>query len=344
MPKRATSNDVAKAANVSRTTVSLVLNNVPGVRISEATRERVIEAAKRLNYHPDITGRQLVSGKAFTLGLVLRQSPEQVFTDAFLPKVILGVEQAAERYGFRVLLKPIGPDMTSGYAGLIREKHVDGIILSGPRQDDQEIVHLQQDGFPVILMGQLPGHDIPFVDIDAVNGARTAVKHLIDLGHTDIAMITNAPLEYTSAQQRHEGYKKALSYAGLKPKKARLQEGNFTPASGYSAMTDLLSGSPHPSAVFVASDVVAMGAMQAIKRAGLSIPHDISVVGFDDVPLAEYYDPPLTTTRLPAYELGWVASQELTRLMQGKSPESNVFMLETELVVRESASRFSQGS
>jgi DNA-binding LacI/PurR family transcriptional regulator len=344
MSKRATSHDVAKAAKVSRTTVSLVLNQVPGVRISEATRERVFEAAKQLNYHPDITGRKLVSGKAFTLGLVLRQSPEQVFTDAFLPKVILGVEQAAERFGFRVLLKPIGSDVLSGYAGLINEKHVDGIILSGPRQDDLDIVRIQQDGFPVILMGQLPGYDIPFVDIDAVNGARTAVNYLIELGHTDIGMITNAPLEYTSAQQRHEGYRQALTEAGIESQDSRLCQGNFTPASGSEAMKKLLSSSPRPSAVFVASDVVAMGAMQAVKRAGLSIPEDISVVGFDDVPLAEYYDPPLTTIRLPAYELGWVASQELTRLVQGDVLETNAILLETELVVRESSMIFSQSS
>ena len=119
MPKRATSRDVAKAAGVSRTTVSLVLNNIPGVRISNSTRERVSEAARKLNYHADITGKRLASGKSYTLGLVLRQNPEQVFADAFLLQVILGVERAASQMGFRVLLKPIEPGSPTGYEALI---------------------------------------------------------------------------------------------------------------------------------------------------------------------------------------------------------------------------------
>lgn len=339
MPRRVTSHDVARVANVSRTTVSLVLNNVPGVRITEATRQRVLEAAKKLNYHPDITGRKLVSGKSFTLGLVLRQSPEQVFADAFLLKVILGIEQAAEQAGFRVLLKPLDPNTPSGYTGLIQENHVDGIILSGPRQDDLEILLIHQKGFPVILMGQLPGSDIPFVDVDAVSGARTAVQHLLGLGHTRIGMITNAPLEYTSARQRLEGYRQALSEAGIEPDDSLVVAGNYTPASGYQAMTGLLARSPRPSAVFVASDVVAMGAIQAAKQAGVSIPGELSVVGFDDVPLAEYYDPPLTTVRLPAFGLGQAAAERLIRLMRGERLSPAGHLLETELIVRKSSAR-----
>ena len=342
MPKRATSRDVAKAAGVSRTTVSLVLNNVPGIRISDATRERVTDAAKRLNYHPDITGRKLASGKSFTLGLVLRQNPEQIFADAFLLQVILGAEHAAEQDGFRVLVKPLEPENPSGYGGLIHENHVDGIILSGPRHDDAEIVRIHQEGFPIVLMGQLPGQEIPFVDIDAVNGAKTATQHLIELGHTRIAMITNAPLAYTSAHQRQAGYQQALVEAGIQPDDSLLREGNFTPASGYEAMGDLLTVSPRPTAVFAASDVVAMGAMQAIKRAGLNIPADIAVVGFDDVPLAEYYDPPLSTVRLPAYGLGWAAGERLSRLVRGDTLDQVGVLLETELIARDSSAKTSR--
>jgi LacI family transcriptional regulator len=337
MPRRNTSRDVAKIAGVSRTTVSLVLNNVAGVRISEATRERVHRAAQQLNYHPDITGRKLVSGKSFTIGLVILQNPEQVFADAFLLKVILGVEQAAEQAGFRVLLKPLAPDDPSGYAQLIQENHVDGIILSGPRKDDLEIIHLHQQGFPIMLMGQLPDCNIPFVDVDAVNGAKIATRHLIGLGHARIAMITNAPLEYTSAQQRLEGYRQALTEAGIGADDSLIFGGNYTPASGYETMNRLLTCSSRPTAVFVASDVVAMGAIQAAKRAGFSIPEDIAIVGFDDVPLAEYYDPPLTTVRLPAYGLGWAAGERLSRLVDGDSLDVTGVLLETELIVRGSS-------
>jgi DNA-binding LacI/PurR family transcriptional regulator len=342
VPRRPTSHDVARVAGISRTTVSLVLNDVQGVRISEETRQRVIEAAKQLNYHPDITGRKLVTGKSFTLGLVLRQNPEQVFADAFLLHVVLGVEQAAEQSGFRVLLKPLGPDNLNGYTRLIQENHVDGIILSGPRQDDQDIISLHQQGFPVMLMGQLPECDIPYVDVDAVTGAKIATQHLIELGHTRIAMITNAPLEYTSAQQRLEGYRQALSEAGIEADDTLVGAGNYTPASGYNAMIALLTLPLQPTAVFIASDVVAMGAIQAVKRAGLVIPDDLAMVGFDDIPLAEYYDPALTTIRLPAYGLGWAAGERLSRLVRGDTLDQAGTLLDTELIVRESSIRKSR--
>ncbi|MGE5073833.1 MAG: LacI family DNA-binding transcriptional regulator, partial [Anaerolineae bacterium] len=203
--KRSTSQDVADMAGVSRTTVSFVLNRLEGVSISESTRERVLAAARKLNYHPNASGRKLVSGRSNTLGLVLCQSPEQVFADAFLPRVILGVEQAAMQENFHVLLKPVDPADSEGYARLIRENHVDGIILSGPRNDDAEIRRMHKEGVPIMLLGQLPDTELCFVDVDAISGAQNAVEHLLEIGHTRIGMITNAPLTYTSAQQRKAG-------------------------------------------------------------------------------------------------------------------------------------------
>jgi DNA-binding LacI/PurR family transcriptional regulator len=339
--KRSTSQDVAKMAGVSRTTVSFVLNQLEGVSISENTRQRVLEAAKTLNYHPNSAGRKLVSGKSDTLGLVLYQSPEQVFADAFLPQVILGVEQAALQQKFHVLLKPVEPGDPEGYSRLINENHVDGIILSGPRQDDDEIINLHHKGVPVMLLGQMPGSDIPFVDVNATSGAKTAVDHLIELGHHQIGMITNAPLSYTSAQQRRTGYQQALEGADLKSDNGLTKEGNYTPASGYHAMLELLKESPRPTAVFIASDVVAMGAILAIKRAGLRIPEEIAIVGFDDIPLAEYFDPPLTTVRLPAFGLGWTAGERLIRMTQGEGLDQKNVFLDSELIIRESSVRSS---
>lgn len=326
-------------AGVSRTTVSFVLNRLEGVSISENTRQRVWEAAEKLNYHPNAAGRKLVSGKSDTLGLVLYQSPEQVFADAFLPRVILGVEQAAMEEKFHVLLKPVEPDDADGYARLIHENHVDGIILSGPRQDDREILRLHGDGVPIMLLGQLPGTDLCFVDIDTITGAETAVSYLLEMGHQRIGMITNAPLTYTSAQQRRTGYAAALEKENIVVVSALIKEGNYTPASGYHAMIDLLKESPRPTAVFVASDVVAAGAILAAKRAGWRIPEDLAIVGFDDIPMAEYLDPPLTTVRLPAFGLGWAAGERLIRLIQGDGLDQNGIFLESELIVRDSTLR-----
>lgn len=339
MKQRPTSYDVARVANVSRATVSLVLNNVPDTHINEATRQRVIEAARQLNYIPDIAGRRLASGKSFSLGLVLLQNPDQVYADAFLIKVLLGIEQAAVKADFHVLFNPLNIDDTTGYTRLILGNHVDGIILSGPRQDDLEIVRIHEQGFPIMLIGQLPGTDIPFVDVDGVDGAKNATQHLIEQGHSRIGMITNAPLEYISAQQRLDGYRRALIQAGIRPEDSLVSTGNYTPASGYDAMIHLLTLSPRPTAVFIASDVVALGAIQAAKQAGLSIPEDLAVVGFDDVPLAEFYDPPLTTIHLPAFELGQAAAERLVKLVAGRPLDQPGYFLDTELIVRSSSIR-----
>lgn len=334
--KRATSFDVARLAGVSRTTVSFVLNNLPGVSISESTRQRVLDAARELNYHPDAAGRKLASGVSNTLGFVMRQSSEQVFTDAFLVQVVMGVEQVAAQNGFHVLLKPLEPDSKVGYTRLIYENLVDGIILSGPREDDAEIMSLHEQGVPVVLQGQLPGTSIPFVDINAVEGARTVVDHILSLGHKRVAIITNASLHYTSARQRCDGYCQSLTQAGIPLDRALIKEGNYTPDSGYQAMQELLQQAPDISAVFVASDVVAMGAIQAIKQAGLRIPQDIALAGFDDIPLARYFDPPLTTISLPAFGLGWAAGERLIHLIQGEPLEQQELFLDSKLIVRNS--------
>jgi LacI family transcriptional regulator len=335
--KRVTSFEVAEKSGVSRTTVSFVLNNVPGISISEATRKRVLQVAKELNYHPDSTGKKLASGRSNTLGLVLRQSHEQVFADALLPQVLMGIEQAASEQGFQVLLKPLEPENKDGYMRLVHENHVDGIILSGPRQEESEIIRLHHEGLPVMLMGQLPESGLPFVDIDAVNGSTLAVNHLIEQGHRRIALITNAALEYTSAQQRRLGYLNALKGASIEADETLMLAGNYTPASGFKAMQKLLEVPARPTAVFVASDVVSLGAIRAIKQAKLRIPQDIAVVGFDNIPMADYFDPPLTTVSIPAYGLGWASGERLVRLVQGEVLEQDGMLLESELVIRNSS-------
>ena len=217
---------------------------------------------------------------------------------------------------------------------LIQENHVDGIILSGPRQNEGDVVRLHQTGLPVMIMGQLPESNLPFVDIDAVDGSARAVRHLIENGHRQIAMITNASLEYTSAQQRRSGYWQALTEIGIEPDDSLIQEGGYTPASGYIAMEKLLKLHLRPTAVFVASDVVSLGAIRAIKQAGLRIPQHMAVVGFDDIPLADYYDPPLTTIHIPAFELGRSVGDRLLRLVRGESLDQVGVLLESELVIR----------
>ena len=216
MPRRPTSADVASAAGVSRTTVSFVLNGRSDVKIPAATRIRVLEAADRLDYHPHAPARQLAGGRSHVIALVLRQTPEQIAADAILAETLRGLATAARAGGFRVMVEPLAPDGPDAtYASLLRAQHADGLVISGPRTDDPQLEALVREGFPVVLQGALPGLDAPSVDVDNVAGARHAVEHLVALGHRRIACITNAPLVYTAAQERLEGYRDALATAGL---------------------------------------------------------------------------------------------------------------------------------
>ena len=337
MPKRATAKEVAERAGVSRTTVSFVLNNVAGMRISDETRQAVLQAALDLDYHPDATARRMVSGRTKMLGFVLNQDEDQALADHFLPRVLTGFSQAASAQGYKVLFEPIPPEAaSSAYSQLVRERHVDGFVLSGPRLNDEEVLRRQAQSAPILLLGQLPNSNLPFVDVDNEGAAALATRHLIGLGHQRIALITHAQLVYTASLDRLAGYRQALLAAGLPFRPELVRHGNFTPQSGFQAMQELLALKPVPTAVFVTSDTVALGALQCLRRHRLRVPDDMALVGFDDIPLVEFIDPPLTTVRLPAFGLGWGAGELLARMIAGDEIQNPQVILETELIVRES--------
>jgi LacI family transcriptional regulator len=329
---------IASAAGVSRTTVSFVLNDVPGIKIGPETRRRILEVARELNYVADAAATRLAGGRSGTIALILRQSLHQVASDQFLSQVLLGVASAVRTKGFHVLVEPLDPaDKVATYGNLVRSRKADGMIISGPMVDDEELFRIHKERIPIVLLSRLPDSTIPYVDVDNVAGACTAVQHLINLGHQRIACITNAPLNYTSSTERLMGYRSALEQAGISFDETLVRYGEFTDESGARAMKDLLGNGASFSAVFVASDVVALGVISVIHAAKLSIPGDVAVVGFDDILMAQYIDPPLTTVRLPAYGLGWGAGEMLMRMVteQDQIVNSQV-VLNTDLIVRKS--------
>ncbi len=333
MPRsRPTSADVARRAGVSRTTVSFVLNERRDVRLRPETRRRVLEAAAELGYRPHGPARQLAVGASRTLGLVLLQRPEQIAVDGLLAETLRGLSTAAQAADYRVLVEPHEPGSRT-YLELIAASHVDGLAVSGPRSDDAGLAELAAEGRPVVVQGSAPGVACPSVDVDNEAGARRAVEHLLDLGHLRIGCITNAPLGYTAAAERLAGYRAALRGAGLEPDDRAVAEGNFDPASGATAMERLLEAEPELTAVFVASDVVALGAIAAARARGRRIPEDLSIVGFDDIPLAAHFDPPLTTIRVPAHDLGLTVGRALIERIAGR-PVADRTLLPIELVVR----------
>lgn len=330
--RRPTSADVAHRAGVSRTTVSLVLNQ-RGAAIPASTQQRVIDAAEALGYIPHHGAKGLAAGRSQTLALVVPQSAEQIAGDALLAETLRGVAAAARTAQYRVLVEPLGANHDL-YGDLVRSGHVDGLIVSGPMFDDTELMALVDGGFPVVIQGHLPGCGAPSVDVDNVAGARIAVEHLLTLGHRRIACITNAPIAYTAAADRLLGYREALAAAGIPVDDTLVFEGGFDASSGYRAMSSIPSDRM-PDAVFAASDVVALGAVSAIRAAGLRVPEDVSVVGFDDIPLAAYFDPPLTTVRLPANELGLAVGGALLDVISGRDVPMRT-LLATRIVVRSS--------
>jgi LacI family transcriptional regulator, galactose operon repressor len=332
-----TSQDVADRAGVSRTTVSLVLNNVPGTQISDATRQRVLQAAKELNYVPEAAAQALASRQSQIVGLILIRTPDQIASDAFLTQTLDGLIKSIHKEDMRLLIDIIEPEYQEAtYLRLMRAKRIDGILLSGPRYDDGALNALLENNFPTVLLGQLPGSWFYSVDVDNRAAAYTAVAHLLKLGHKQIACITNAPLSYTAAADRLAGYRQAIEDAGLPYDPALVRFGEFDSNSGYLQMISLLESSVEFTAAFIASDLVAYGAIAAIREHGLRIPEDVALVGMDDLPVSRFIDPPLTTVRLPAIELARQAAEILFHLLQGKKPEQKQVILDTNLVVRDS--------
>ncbi len=330
--------DVAKAAGVSRTAVSFVLNNIPDANIPESTRQRILQAARDLDYVPNVQALNLATGKTLMVALIVRQTSTQMSADAFLGEFMRGTTRAIEVESYHLLVHAVEPDVPNNttYGRLVRTGKVDGLLITSPLVNDKEVQLLHDEGTPIVLNGAADFSDIPSVDVDNVYGAYSAVKYMIDLGHRRIGHISNAPFSYTSSRDRLEGYQKALAEAGIECDNDLVHVGAFTDSSGYAPMRAMLDLDDPPTAVFIGSDMVALGAIQAIRTCGLTIPEDISVIGFDDVVIGKYLYPPLTTVHLPAYDLGQRAGQMILASIRGESFQPLRVLLPTELVVRQS--------
>jgi LacI family transcriptional regulator len=339
--RRATMADVARAAGVSRTTVSFVLNDNPHTNIPDSTRQRILQAARELQYAPNTQALNLAKGQTMMVALVLRQTREQMSADAFLGEVVRGVTHHIEAGGYHLLVHAAEPGTPNShtYGELVRTHKVDGLIIASPLINDPEVKLLYAEGTPIVLHGATDSTDIACVDVDNRQGAYAAVRHLIDLGHRRIGHISNAPFSYTSSRDRLAGYRQALADAGMVYDEELVHSGEFTDASGYPPMQCLLDLPQPPTAVFVGSDVVALGAIDAIHSRGLHIPDDISVVGFDDVSLGKYLRPALTTVHLPAYDLGRQAGEMILDIVRGLPLPASQVRLPTELVIRSSTAR-----
>lgn len=335
MGKRASSSDVAVLAGVSRTTVSFVLNNAPGKNIPEETRRKVLSAAKTLGYIPNQNARSIAMLKHHTVGFFIPHAG-YISCDAYILRVIEGMTPVFNKNRSQLVLQPLKLNQVN-YIQLAQQDNVDGIILMNTHDGDKGLADLIEAGFPLVVIGSIASRRVCQIDIDNRAAAAEAISHLAGLGHRDIGVIVHAPRSYYAAEERLRGFRDALKTAGIPLRKEWMREANFTEASGYKAMKEILSLKKRPTAVFAGNDVVAYGVIQAIKDAGLSIPGDISIVGFDDDIPSRYVNPPLTTVTNPAAGLGAEAARMMISLLKGEKGAPGVTLLPTRLSVRASS-------
>ena len=324
--------EIAKIAGVSRSTVSRVLNNDENV--SERTRTKVQTIIDEMGYQPNPIARSLISGRTRVLGLVIPMIVTSLFKDPFFSLLAQGISSACTNNNYTLMLWLIEPDFeTRTHNTILNNRFIDGIIVASSKISDPLIEALVCRKIPLVQVGRNKLSDVSSIDADNIQGAMTAVRHLVSIGRKQLATITGH-MEIYSGVDRLTGFKNGLTEHNLPILEERIAFGDFTEESGYLQAENLLSKTAFDG-LYVASDMMAVGAIRAIQEAGLRIPEDIAVVGFDDIPGAAHYQPPLTTIRQPIQQMGAVAAQTLIDQLESKeSVIPRRIILPTKLMVR----------
>jgi len=321
--------EVAKLAGVSRSTVSRVVNNQPNVR--PEVRLRVQQVVDQTGYQPNVAARSLASQRSNMIGLVIPRSVHTLFTDPYFPRLTQGVVEASNHHGLTLSLF-VEYDEQTLFPQVTREGLMDGLVVQTATVGNELVTRLSETSMPFIVVGRPhEAVDVSFIDVDNVAGAYNAVTHLIRLGYARIATITGA-LDTTAGIDRYTGYCEALLERGHSLDDALIAESDFTEAGGYEAVRRVLA--QEPDAIFAASDAMAYGALRALREAGLSVPNDVALAGFDDLPLPGTDPSFLTTVRQPIRRFGSKAVEMLLDIIEhGPNPPRRIIM-STDLVVR----------
>ncbi|WP_460801625.1 LacI family DNA-binding transcriptional regulator [Microbacterium sp. GXF6406] len=331
MAVRATIEEVAASAGVSRSTVSRVVNGASAVSPEAVVAVRA--AIERLGYVPNRAARSLASRQTHAIALIVPEDTTRFFGDPFFAEIVAGITGALAGSDYLLNLLVAGDDPGGKMTGFVRNGGVDGALIVSHHTDDAFVERIAE-AVPVVWGGRpmRQGASEFVVDVDNVAAARTATEHLISTGRTRIATITG-PDSMLASVDRIAGFRSALADAGLAP--AGEEVGDFSERSGADAARRLLAEAT-PDAIFIASDLMARGALGVLRAAGLRVPEDVAIIGFDDSAIAVATDPPLTTVRQPMYAMGETMAGVLMARLRGEEPPS-VTILGTELVVRASA-------
>jgi LacI family transcriptional regulator len=327
----ATIKDVAREANVSVATVSRVFNSSGPV--SDETRARIQEVAAKLCYSPHGAARSLITSRTSTLGVLLPDLYGEFFSE-----VIRGMDQTAQRSGYQLLVSSWHAAKVEIEAAVRAMRgRVDGLIAMSPHLDAPSLVANVPAMLPVVLLNcQVTGDAYDALTIENQSGAYQMIRHLVGLGHRSIAIIRGSQGNY-DADERLLGYRAALRDSGIEPRPEWEVPGDFTETSGFQAIERLLSMRERPTAVFAANDAMAIGALSALRDAGVRVPDHLAVVGFDDIPLARYMNPPLSSVHVAIAELGARAVETLVHAIDHRTEHTRRHQrLETTLVIRRS--------
>ncbi|WP_404455232.1 LacI family transcriptional regulator [Virgibacillus necropolis] len=324
----ATIKDVAKLAGVAISTASYALNN--STKVSQSTRKKVENAAKELNYQKNGFASDLKRTKTNTIALILSD-----LSGPYYSELIKGVQDVATTNGYDLIAcSSIGGSQSTAVK-FLKEKRVDGVIILAHNISDELTLESAREGFPLVVLDRkLKNEFVVHVEVDNVDGGYAATEHLIKKGHKQIAYI-NGPYNSHDNELRFEGFSRALKDNGLTYQSKWRLSGDFTREGGYRATKMLIAQNELPEAVFYANDEMAIGGIQAFRENGIKIPEDISVIGFDDIQLAEYITPPLTTMKQPKYEAGALSVHLIFQLLSGEKVNHS-YKLSTELVERDS--------
>ena len=325
--------DIGRMAGVSRATVSRVING--NTSVATDIRDRVMEVIRRTGYTPNVAARSLVSGRSGLIGLVIPSRVHSLFEDPYFSKLIQGISGASNRLGntLSLFIFQSEEEETTLYPRVVTPGFLDGLIITATRMADPLLARVAVGEIPIVMIGRPDVEGVSYVDADNHGGARRAATHLSSLGYERIGLV-GAPVSTTAGVDRLNGFIEGLALNGRALHPSLRVDGDFSETSGYAAMQELIPRKP--DAVFVASDTMAMGALRALREAGVRVPQDIAVIGFDGLPASETSVPALTTIRQPVAETGSRAVHVLNDLVTGNAVAPVAEVMPVELVIRES--------